>query len=199
MHLVQGSRRAALELRRPALVFWTLAAGIVALDQATKAVIRARLAPGESVTLLDGIMNLTHVRNVGAAFGLLPGGRFLFIGTSLFVLLVVAAYWRRARPAEWPVVIALALVCSGALGNLIDRTLAGRVTDFFEFAFIEFPVWNVADAAIVVGVGILSAWLLFGPGPATQREPTASDDLYDTDVAPDIDVAGSHDEEHSSR
>jgi len=63
--------------------------------------------------------------------------------------------------------VALALVCAGALGNLIDRVLVGRVTDFFEFGFVEFPVFNVADMAIIFGVGLLAVWILFGP----QAEP----------------------------
>lgn len=142
----------------------------MALDQLTKALVRSSLAPGESVPLIEGLLHLTHVRNMGAAFGLLPGARPLFIATSAFVLFVVAAYWRRSHPRQWPVVIALALVCSGAFGNLIDRSVAGRVTDFLDFAFIDFPVWNVADAAIVAGVGVLTGWLLFVPEPEPEPE-----------------------------
>jgi signal peptidase II len=76
---------------------------------------------------------------------------------------VIAAYWRRARPVQWPVVIALAMIASGALGNLLDRAVIGHVTDFFEFGFVSFPVFNVADMAIVGGVGVLMVWILFGP------------------------------------
>lgn len=123
------------------------------------------MTPGESITVARGVLNLTFVNNVGAAFGLFPGKQPVFIATSLVVLFVVAAYWRRARPSEWPVVVALALVCAGALGNLLDRMLVGRVTDFFEFGFVEFPVFNIADMAIIFGVVILAWWILFGPQP----------------------------------
>lgn len=162
---MQGRRRAPLELRRPGLVLWTIALGIVALDQLTKALVRASFAPGESLTVIPGVLHLTYVRNVGAAFGLLPGARPLFITTSLFVLFVVAVYWIRYRPRPWPLVVGLALVCSGAVGNLIDRALAGRVTDFFDLAFMDFPVFNIADSAIVIGVGVLTGWLLLSPDP----------------------------------
>jgi signal peptidase II len=101
---------------------------------------------------------------MGAAFGLFPGRQPVFIVTSIVVLIVIAVYWLRARPTEWPVVVALAMVTAGALGNLIDRAIIGQVTDFFEFGFIDFPVFNVADIAIVGGVGVLAAWILFGPG-----------------------------------
>ena len=102
----------------------------------------------QSTLLVPGLLKLTYVRNIGAAFGLFPGRQPVFIFTSLLVLFVVAAFWRRARPTQWPVVIALALVTAGAVGNLIDRIVLGYVTDFFEFGFMEFPVFNVADSAI---------------------------------------------------
>lgn len=141
---------------------------VIVLDQVTKALVRAKIPVSESIALWKGVFLLTHVRNTGAAFGVMPGGRFLFILTSLLVLVFIAAYWRRDRPDAWPVVLSVALVSGGAVGNLIDRVLVGRVTDFFYFALIDFPVFNIADSAIVVGVGILMAWLLFGPDPAKE-------------------------------
>lgn len=163
-------------------MFWYIAVGAVVLDQATKALVRASFNPGQSVPVIDGVLHLTYIRNFGAAFGLLPGARPLFVATSVFVLLFVAIYWRRARPTGWPEVVALALVCGGAVGNLIDRIALGRVTDFVDIALIDFPVFNVADSAIVVGVGILIVWLLFAPDPADsqdRREPLAEADCKD--------------------
>ena len=166
-------------------MFTVIAVGVLVLDQATKAFVRASMVPGESITVVQGLLNLTFVNNIGAAFGLFPGRQPVFIATSLVVLFVVAAYWRRARPTEWPVVVALALVCAGAVGNLIDRVLVGRVTDFFEFGFVQFPVFNIADMAILTGVGILALWILFGPQPDGESEPTAEQfaDTPDTDVS----------------
>lgn len=160
-------------------MFVAIAASILLLDQLTKSLVRLNMTPGESIAVARGLLNLTFVNNVGAAFGLFPGRQPVFIATSLVVLFVVAAYWRRARPREWPIVVALGLVCAGALGNLIDRTLAGRVTDFLEFGFVEFPVFNIADMAIIFGVGILACWILFGPQPeppsdAPQTSPEGS-------------------------
>jgi len=129
------------------------------------------------VALLRGVLNLTFVNNVGAAFGLFPGRQPVFMATSALVLFVIAAYWRRAHPKEWPVVIALGLVCAGALGNLIDRAVLGRVTDFLEFGFVQFPVFNVADMAILAGVGVLALWILFGPQPDEEGVPTAVESL----------------------
>lgn len=156
----------SLNLRHAARAFWITALATLAVDQAAKAAVRASLIPGESMPLLGKLLNLTYVRNSGAAFGLFPGRQAMFIATSLIVLFVIGAYWRHARPTQAPIVFAIAFIASGAAGNLIDRALIGRVTDFFEFGFIDFPVFNVADCAIVVGVGVLIAWLLFGPEPA---------------------------------
>lgn len=181
---MQGSGRAPLALRHPARVFWVVWLAVVAADQLSKSIVRVvwsspanqfpldrlvgrfvapALSPYDSVPIIGDLVRFVFVRNEGAAFGLLPGRQPIFIATSAIVLLVVAAYWRRARPTAWPIVIGVALVSAGSLGNLIDRALLGKVTDFFDAAFIDFPVFNVADSAIFVGVVMLIVWLLFGP------------------------------------
>ncbi len=176
MHTLQGSRREPLALRHSALVFWTVAVVTLGLDQASKALVRSRMLEGDSVALLDGVFQLTYVRNTGAAFGLFPGYQPIFVATSVVVLLVIAAYWRRSRPNAWPVVIALGFITGGAVGNLIDRALLGRVTDMFDLAFIDFPVFNVADSAIIVGVAMLVLWLLFVPEPQHPGDESAATD-----------------------
>jgi signal peptidase II len=163
---VQGSRRVPLDLAHPGWVFIITAAAIVICDQIAKAVARASLNPTQPIVLLPGALRLILVHNAGAAFGLFPGGRPVFVFTSLLVLATIGIYWYRARPKEWPVVVALAMIAGGSLGNLIDRALVGQVTDFFEFMFVEFPVFNVADMGIVGGVSLLMVWILFGPQPS---------------------------------
>ena len=138
---------------------------VLLLDQVTKAAVRRLLAVGETVPLLDGVFHFTHVRNLGAAFGLMPGNRVLFIATSLFVVVAVVLYWVKTRPRSGWLVVSLGLVCAGAMGNLIDRVFITTVTDFLDLTLIDFPVFNVADSAIVVGVGMLIVWVLFGPEP----------------------------------
>lgn len=151
------------------------------VDQISKAVVRANLVEGQVIPIVAGVLNLTYVHNVGAAFGLFPGRQPVFIATSCFVLFVIAAYWRRAHPREWPVVIALAMASAGALGNLIDRALLGPVTDFFEFGFVEFPVFNVADMGIVGGVAVLALWILF---PVGDDDVHAEEDAAQTSDSP---------------
>lgn len=150
-------------IRRPFAALLAIAALTLAFDQATKAVVRNVMPVNASVGVIPGTFYLTHVENVGAAFGLLPGQRVLFMLVSSIVLFVIAVWVYRQRPRSAWVVTALSLIAGGSLGNLIDRAGSGVVTDFFEFGFIEFPVFNIADTAIVVGVTILIAWLMFAP------------------------------------
>lgn len=145
--------------RRPAALFAVTVALVLVLDQASKAVVRQSLQVGQSIPLIDGMLSLTHVRNTGAAFGLFQGGVPFFIATSLVVLAAIAWIWWRMRPSSRWFALAIGLVAGGATGNLIDRAVAGRVTDFFDIHV--WPVFNVADIALDVGVGILIAWLLF--------------------------------------
>lgn len=169
MHHVQGSGRVpALGLAHPGRVFIATASAILVCDQIAKAGARASLHLSQPVTLVPGLVRLSLVHNTGAAFGLFPGGRPVFVLTSLLVLFAIAAYWRRAKPAQWPVVIALAMIAGGSVGNLIDRAIVGQVTDFFEFTFASFPVFNIADMGILGGVAVLMVWILFGPQPAEQ-------------------------------
>lgn len=150
------------------MLFWALTITLIVADQITKAMVRAKLNPSESIELIRDALYLTHVRNTGAAFGLLPGGRALFITTSTLVLIGIGIYVYRTRPKAGWLVVALAFVAAGAAGNLIDRATDGRVTDFMDFSLIHFPVFNVADSAIVIGVGMLIVWILFGPEPGDE-------------------------------
>ena len=191
---MQVGRRDPLALAHPARTFWIVAVVTFVADQLTKSTVRVlwratsplipwdrvasrllvpEFGPGESVNVIGEYLQLTHVRNTGAAFGLFPGYQPVFIATSIVVLVVVGAYWRRSRPHAWPIVIALALIGGGALGNLVDRAVIGKVTDFFYVAVIDFPVFNIADSAILIGVTILVLWLFFGPQP--QLEASSSD------------------------
>jgi signal peptidase II len=176
--------RVAIVLRRPAAVFAGVTAAALLLDQASKQLVRTYLSPpGASVPVVGSLLRFTHVRNTGAAFGMLPGNSVVFMSVSVLVLVGIVVYWVRVRPRHPLLVFALGLVSAGAAGNLIDRAVSGRVTDFIQVPF-DFPVFNLADSAIFVGVGMLVWWVLFGPaehgaasGMAPDGGPTyAADD-----------------------
>lgn len=134
----------------------------VALDQAVKAFVRAKLAIGESMPFLPGILRLTHYENSGAAFSMLSGGwaRWLLAGLSLvFVIAGCVLILKKSLPhrfALW----SLAAVVSGAAGNLVDRVWQGTVTDMFQTEFMNFAVFNVADAFVVCGGIALCLYIL---------------------------------------
>ncbi len=160
-------------MRHSVIMFWLFAVGTLLVDQISKAIVRVQMVPGESFALIEGVFHLTYVRNAGAAFGLFPGQQSIFMLTTGIVLLVIGAYWRRARPEAWPIVTALGLISGGSVGNLIDRAVLGRVTDFFDATLIDFPVFNIADCGIVIGVGTLIIWLLVVPEPAVEPDHPA--------------------------
>ena len=153
-----------------------LAAAIVALDQATKAWTVAEIAIGERAASWLGFFHLTHIRNTGAAFGLLRD-RALDLGfatidgvqllgqVSLVVALVIVVALVRSRYLPTLVAWALGSRLGGALGNGVDRRRLGYVTDFIQLqaGWFDFPVFNVADIAIVVGAGLLVLSTLLHP------------------------------------
>ena len=144
-----------------------IAALIVVLDQATKALVRERLAVDESVTIIPGFFDLTRVHNTGTAFGFMNGMDFPF---KTMVLAVVAlgalaglAMYAASLPyQQWLARTGLALILGGAAGNLIDRVAAGYVVDFVDVYWSGWHFWafNVADAAITVGVALMILDLL---------------------------------------
>ncbi len=140
------------------------------------------MQPSESFPIVWGVFHLTHVRNTGAAFGLMPGRRSLFVLNSAVVLLAVVVYLLWKRPTSRWLLFAFALVAGGATGNLVDRLVSGRVTDFMDFRV--FPVFNVADSCIFIGAVMLIIWILFYPEEsesheASEEEEDSSEDLQD--------------------
>jgi len=147
---------------------------VLAVDQATKWLVARSLDLHEYRPLLDGLLSLSHVRNRGAAFGILsdadlPYQAILFAGLSLVALLAIAVYaWRMPATARLPQ-LALALILGGALGNLIDRLRLGYVVDFVHVYWREhqWPDFNAADSAITVGVSLLVLDILRSPRAET--------------------------------
>jgi signal peptidase II len=152
------------------------ALGLVALDQFTKALVVRHLALHESVTLVPGLLDLTHVRNTGAAFGMLNAVDFPYKAAVITVLALAAlaaiAMFAGRLGSESPLARAgMTLVVAGAVGNLIDRARQGYVVDFVDVYWRGWHFWafNVADSAITVGAAaIILDLLLSGRRHASQ-------------------------------
>jgi signal peptidase II len=131
---------------------------VVAVDQLTKAIIRQVLPLGESRSIIPELLDLTHVHNTGAAFGLLNATDFpykpiVMIAIAAIALVAIAAYATQLGFHERMARFGLALILGGAFGNLIDRAVAGYVVDFVDvyWGSTHFWAFNVADSAITIG------------------------------------------------
>ncbi|NIQ96918.1 MAG: signal peptidase II [Desulfuromonadales bacterium] len=133
---------------------------ILPLDQATKALITARFRLYESVTVIENFFHITYVRNKGAAFGILSDSPYripFFITVTAVAIIGLLWYLLRHRDGSAWLHMALSLILSGAVGNLIDRIRFGEVIDFVDVHWYQhhWPAFNVADSAITVGVVLM--------------------------------------------
>lgn len=137
-------------------------AAVILIDQLTKVLIRQSIALGDSRTIIAGFLDLTHVQNTGAAFGLLnsvdfPYKPWVMIGVASIALVAIAAYGTQLGFHDRVARLGLALILGGAFGNLLDRALVGHVTDFVDvyWGTSHFWAFNVADGAINVGAALV--------------------------------------------
>ena len=135
------------------LVLIGCALSILVLDQVLKALVVRSLQHGHYIDLLGGLIRLDFTRNSGAAFGLFQSGGFVFAAVAILVSLGILVFYRRIADSSVLVRLALGLILGGALGNLVDRVRLGYVVDYVDLRW--WYVFNLADSAIVVGVGLL--------------------------------------------
>lgn len=131
---------------------------LIAADQAAKLFIASSMQLGESIPVLAGIFHITYIENPGAAFGMFANQRWVFIVAGVIVIAAACAMYRRLMREKAMVRWGAALLLGGAAGNLIDRVRLGRVIDFLDFRV--WPVFNIADIGICVGVACLIYALL---------------------------------------
>jgi signal peptidase II len=159
--------------------FLLVALAVLALDQWSKWLVEIHLPHLASVRVIPGLLNFTHVRNTGVAFGLFAsrGGDVHALALSLvgaLALAVVLVYFWRTPAHDQMLLVALALVLGGAIGNLADRVSGGAVTDFIDVyvSTYHWHTFNVADSAITIGL-VLMAWDALRPRGARGPQPVA--------------------------
>jgi signal peptidase II len=152
------------------LVFWSLAAGGLALDLWTKKAVFDWLKPGEVFSVIDGIVQLVRATNDGAAFGMLAGKSYLLTAASVVALAVILGVFLFGGNRQKLLLVALALFSAGVCGNLYDRIFNdGRVRDFIDYyGGFDWPAFNVADSLLCIGVGLLII-STFSTGKPAQR------------------------------
>lgn len=135
-------------------------AAVVAADQISKLLVIEYLAPVGQVKLIDGVLHLSYVENRGAAFGMLSDHRWVFMVLSLAAIAALVIYLWKVRPRDRLLTLSLAMIAGGGIGNMIDRMAYGFVVDFIDVAFVWDYVFNVADAAVCVGCGLIILWFI---------------------------------------
>ena len=136
---------------------------LLIIDQVAKWLSKSYLQPSSIYRVINGLLSFTYVENRGAAFGMMKGWKYALIGVTLVTISILTYYYfKKVRKGPSKLLKAsFNLIIPGALGNLIDRIFRGYVIDFIQLDFIDFPVFNVADICICVGVGLLFIYLLF--------------------------------------
>jgi signal peptidase II len=158
--------------RAKRLILFIVAGLTLALDQATKYVILQSLSLYQTITVVPGFFNITHIHNPGGAFGFLAG-QSQAVRSALFIIVSLMAtgfilYLYVKTPRRYPLLMAgLALIFGGALGNLSDRIRIGVVVDFLDFyiSSAHWPAFNVADSAISIGMAVLLYHILIKKVP----------------------------------
>jgi signal peptidase II len=150
----------------------------LALDQVTKVLVMHKLSLGSQVPLIPDILNLVHIHNKGAAFGLLSGlstqfAWLFFVLTTALVLVVLGYMLWRLPDDHWPATLGYSLVLTGALGNLIDRVRLGKVVDFIDVYWgrYHWPAFNVADSLVCLGAAVLVWVIIREENPADASNP----------------------------
>ena len=151
-----------LEHKRHLGLMLLIVSSVIVLDQLTKWLITSTMRLHESISVIPDLFSITYIRNSGAAFGIMAGShagfRLVFFGlTSVLALALLGTIYVRLSPADWVGQVSVSAIFGGAVGNLIDRIHSGEVIEFLDFSLLghHWPAFNVADAAITVGVGIL--------------------------------------------
>lgn len=160
---------------KAALVLAGTAVALYAADQVTKALVVAAFEPGQSTNVIGDLVRVWYVQNDGAAFSLFPGAIWLFVPVTLVALVMIGWFFRSFRGRGPWIHVVLGTILAGTLGNLTDRLRLGYVIDFISVGIgnTRFPTFNIADSAVVVGIGLLVLYLTFADGPRRHDEPAA--------------------------
>ena len=153
-------------------------AAIVAADQITKLLVMKHMELGETLPFLPGFLDLSYIHNSGGAWGILSGKTYLLLPVTLLVMAVCVFFLRTVYQKSKLLLWAITFVLAGGIGNMIDRVFrGGNVVDFLHFEFFpSFPVFNVADCAIVAGAGLLILYFLLDLIKAKRGKAESSDE-----------------------
>ncbi|GAF66149.1 signal peptidase II [Alkalihalobacillus trypoxylicola] len=139
------------------MIYYLIAALVILLDQITKWLVATQMEIAQRIPIIENVLYITSHRNKGAAFGILQGQMWFFYIVTFIAVIAVIYFMQKEGKHEKLYGTSLALILGGALGNFIDRLFRGEVVDFVDtyiFGY-SFPIFNVADSALCIGVGLL--------------------------------------------
>ncbi|MEH7415470.1 signal peptidase II [Neobacillus drentensis] len=144
------------------MFYYLIAIFVILLDQFTKWLIVNNMLLGESIPIINNVLYITSHRNRGAAWGILQGQMWLFYVITIVVIVGIIFYLQKAARGKMLLGVSLALMLGGAIGNFIDRVLRKEVVDFIHTYIFNynFPVFNIADSSLVIGVILLMIQML---------------------------------------
>ena len=142
-------------------VTFSVVLGAVFLDMLAKGLTEAFISLGNTVVVIEGVLNFTYVRNSGAAFSILEGQTWFFILMASIASIIMVAFLLKNKFNSKVLQTGVALMLAGTLGNLYDRIAFGEVRDMIELAFIDFAIFNVADMALCIGVALVIIFIIF--------------------------------------
>ena len=137
--------------------------GVLVLDQITKIMIQTSMNVKDSIEIIKGFFSITYVQNTGAAWSIMEGKMWFFYIVTVVALVVMFYAFKDTKEKQWWLRMAIILLVAGTLGNFIDRLSLQYVRDFLDFIIFgyDFPVFNVADIALCIGVGMVALETLF--------------------------------------
>lgn len=144
------------------MVLWlTLSLVLIVLDQLIKYIVIQNVSLQDIIEVVPGLFNLVYVKNTGAAFSILSGKTYILSLVSLAICIFLVYYLVRKKPKNKLCLVSFGMILGGAVGNLIDRVWRNFVVDYIELAFMNFPVFNLADIAITAGAVLLMVYMIF--------------------------------------
>lgn len=152
------------------LVTIILALGVLVLDQVSKWLTVRYIKPIGSYPIIRDVFHLTYVENRGAAWGIFQNGRWFFVGITAVVCIAIIVFLIREKQIAPLLRVALSVLLGGAIGNMIDRILYGYVVDMIHVKCIDYPVFNIADSATVIGTILLAWYILFQSGKTPEAK-----------------------------
>jgi len=148
----------------------------IGLDQLTKALTVHFMDLYETVTVIPGVLNFTYVRNPGAAWGMFADNRALFMTMSVIGIAAISFLVWKYRKKPFLLLFPLILILAGGIGNMVDRIFRGTVVDMIEAAFIDFPIFNIADCCVTVGAVLFFIYIIFiDKTTFSDKKPAVSD------------------------